>query len=105
MIMNDTSEVMIKDIWPMLCGLGLVELRINGYTVWSDHVMDCMFGREDYSELEADYRRRAEAELLGEWYEAFRVTDINIKVVEFHHAIADVTGYYEDTEDTVVEKI
>lgn len=97
--MDNESEVTIKEVWPKLCELGLVELRINGYTVWSDHVLDCMFGRDDYSKLTEDYRKRAEEELLSELYEPFRITDIQIKVVEFHHIVADVVGYYKDCDD------
>jgi len=98
----NTSEVTIKDLWPKLCELGIVELRINNRTVWSDGVMDCMFGRDDYDELNTDYLKRAEEELLGEWYDSFRVTSVNINVVDFHHIVADVTGYYEETEDDLI---
>lgn len=101
--MDTTSEVTIKDIWPKLCDLGLVELRINGYTVWSIYVMDCMFSREDYFELEADYRKRAEEKLLGDGYKSFRVTNIQIKIVG-HHVIADVEGYFEDGNDSLWER-
>jgi len=94
--MDDVSEVTIRDIWPKLCDLGLIELRVNGTTAWSDHVMDCMFGRADYDELVVDYRKRAEKDLLGPLYEKFRVTDIKIKVVAFHHCVADVYGYFEE---------
>lgn len=93
--MDETSEVTIRDIWPKLCDLGLIEMRVNGTTVWSDHVLDCMFGRADYDELVADYNKRSENELLGDLYGNFRVTDIKIKIVGFHHCVADVYGYME----------
>ena len=97
------SEITIKDIWPMLCELGIIELRINDRTVWSDHVMDCMFDRNDYNEINSDYLKRAEEELLGEEYEDFRVTEINIRIVYGHHCVADVFGYFEDREDAMSE--
>lgn len=97
--MSLTSEVTIKDIWPKLCSLGLIELRINDRTVWSDSVLDCLARRLDYTDIEADYRKRAEEELLGDWYKNFRVTAINIKIVDFHHCVADVSGYYDVDED------
>ena len=94
----ETSEVTIKEVWPHLCELGICELRINDRTIWSDCIMDCMFDRDDYDNLCIDYLKRAEEELLGEWWENFRITEINIKIVDFHHCIADIKGYYEDIE-------
>lgn len=90
----NVSEVLIKDVWPKLCGLGVEELRINGKTAWSDNVMDVMYGREDYSDLVSDYLKRAE-KALYEDYSNFRVTNINITIIDFHHCVADITGYYE----------
>ena len=58
--MRKTSEITIQDVWPKLCELGIIELRINDRTVWSDGVMDCMFSRDDYDELNTDYLKRAE---------------------------------------------
>lgn len=92
------SEVTIKDIWPKLCELGIIELRLNDFTVWSDNVMDVMFGRDDYDELATDYLKRAEKELLSDDYEDFRVTSINIKIVHDHHCVADIHGYYAPAE-------
>ena len=95
----EQSEITIQDIWPKLCELGIIELRINDRTVWSDGVMDCMFGRADYDELNTDYLKRAEEELLGEWYEDLRITEIKIKIKEFHHCVVDIYGYYKEDEE------
>ena len=94
-----SSEITIRDVWPKLCELGIIELRINDFVVWSDHVMDCMFDRDDYDELNTDYLKRAEAELLSDSYENFRVTNIDIKIVSGHHCIANIQGYFEEEPD------
>ena len=98
-----SSEITIRDVWPKLCELGIIELRINDFVAWSDHVMDCMFGRDDYDELNTDYLKRAEAELLSDSYENFRVTDIKIKVVMDHHCVADIQGYFEEDSEDYIE--
>lgn len=100
--MNNYSEVTIKDVWPKLCDLGIVELKVNGFTEWSDHAMDPMFGRDDYDDIATDYLKRAEKELLKGW-DNFRVTSINIKIVLDHHCVADIEGYFTDDEYSLEE--
>lgn len=97
--MENISEITIKEVWDKLYELGIIELRINDRIAWSDHAMDCMFGRKDYHDLVSDYNKRAIDELLSDWYKNFRVTDIKIKIVEFHHCVADVYGYYEKNDE------
>lgn len=93
------SEVTIKDVWPKLCELGIIELRINNRTVWAENALDVFCTREDYTELIKNYLKLAEDDLLSERYEDFRVTSIKIKVVDFHHCIADIFGYYDDDDE------
>ncbi len=97
--MSITSEITFKDIWPRIYTLGLIELRINDRTVWSDSVLDCMSGRPDYDDIYKDYLNRAEEELDSDRYKNFRVTAVNIKIVDFHHCVADVYGYYDIDEN------
>ena len=94
----ETSEVTIKEIWPHLCELGICELRINDRTVWSDFALDVLADKEYYHKACNDYLKCAEEEILGDWWKNFRITNINIKIVDFHHCVADIKGYYEDTE-------
>lgn len=95
--MENISAITIKEVWDKLCALGIVELRINDRVVWSDNAMDCMFGRKDYDNLVSDYNKRAKEALLSD--RDFRVTDIKIKKVEFHHCVADIYGYYEENNE------
>lgn len=94
----ETSEVTIKEVWPHLYKLGICELRINDRTIWSDFALDVLTGKEYYNKACNEYLKCAEEDLLGEWWEDFRITEINIKIVDFHHCIADIKGYYEDIE-------
>ena len=92
---QEESEILLRDIWPKLCDLGIIELRINGYTEWSDNALDLFFGRKDYDEM-CDFYNKESEKMFMEEFENFRVTDIKIKIVMFHHCIADVEGYYLD---------
>ena len=95
----ETSEVTIKEVWPHLCELGICELRINDRTIWSDFALDVLADKEYYDKACNEYLKCAEEELLGDWWKNFRVTNINIKIVDFHHCIADIKGYYEDVKE------
>lgn len=97
--MEELSELTIKEVWPHLCALGICEVRINNRTVWSDFALDVLAGKEYYSQACREYLGCAEEDLLGEWYENFRITSIDIKVVDFHHCIAAIEGYYEDMDE------
>ena len=89
-----STEVTINDIWPKLKELGLIELRINNRMVWSDDALNPLYNHPNYVELIAAYNQAAEKEIF-ENYKNFRVTNIAIEIVEFHHCIADVKGYYD----------
>ena len=93
-----TSEVTIKEVWPHLCESGICELRINDRTVWSDSALDVLADKEYYDKACDDYLKCTEEELLGDRWKNFRVTHIDIKIVDFHHCVADVKGYFEDVE-------
>ena len=93
--MEEISEVTVKDVWPHLCALGLIEVRINNRTVWSDSALDVFVGKDYYNTITNDYFDCVKEELFSEWYDNFRITDINIKIIDFHHCVADITGYYE----------
>ena len=93
------SEVTIEEVWPHLCELGVCELRINDRTIWSDFALDVLADEEYYHKACNDYLKCAEEELLGDLWKNFRITNINIKIVDFHHCIADIKGYYEDAKE------
>ena len=95
----EISEVTIKEVWPHLRELGVCELRINDRTIWSDFVLDVLAEKEYYDKACNDYLKCAEEELFGDWWKNFRITEINIKIVDFHHCIADIKGYYEDMKE------
>ena len=95
----EISEVTIKEVWPHLCELGICELRINDRTIWSDSVLDALADKEYYHKVCNEYLKDTEEELLGEWWKNFRITNINIKIVDFHHCVADIEGYYEDVKE------
>ena len=95
----ETSEVTIKEVWPHLCELGICELRINDRTVWSDFALDVLADKEYYHNICSDYLKCVEEELFFFFLKNFRVTNINIKIVDFHHCIADIKGYYEDAKE------
>lgn len=96
--MEEMSEITIKDIWPHLKEMGIVELRIDNRTVWSDFALDALAEKDYYKKAINDYLDCAE-EYLNDWYANFRVTAIDIKIVDFHHCIANIEGYFEDVEE------
>lgn len=92
----------INQIWTGLKDLGVIEVRVNGYTEYSDHAVDCFYGHEDYTKIYDEYQIRAERDLL-ENFKDWDFTDLKITIVEDHHCIAELTGYvdggFEDEED------
>ena len=95
----EISEVTIKEVWPHLCELGICELRINDRTIWSDSAIDVLADKEYYHKACNEYLKCTEEELLGGWWKNFRITKINVKIVDFHHCVADIGGYYEDMKE------
>lgn len=87
----------IDQIWTGLKDLGVIEVRVNGYTEYSDHAVDCFYGHEDYIKISDEYQIRAEHDLL-EGFKDYNFTDLSIKIVEDHHCIAELTGYYDGEE-------
>ena len=89
----------INQIWTGLKDLGVIEVRVNGYTEYSDHAVDCLFGQENYKKIYAEYLIRAERDLF-ENFKDYDFTDLKITIVEDHHCIAELIGYYDgDFED------
>ena len=99
--MIDQSEITLKEVWDDLCKHGLVEIRVNGRTVWSDGAMDALADRDDYIEIVREYQKVSEERLLED-YSAFRVTGMKIQIVDFHHCTADIDGYFVDNADLEV---
>ena len=97
----EISEVTIKEVWLHLCELGICELRINDRTVRSDFALDVLADKEYYHNICSDYLKCAEEELFGDWLKNFRVNNIDIKIVDFNHCIADIKGYYEDVKENL----
>jgi len=93
--MESISELTIKDIWPRLCELGIIELRINNRTIWADSALDMLSGKDYYEKVINDYAKEVD-EYIEDWYSNFRVTAIDIKIVDFHHCIAAIDGYFEE---------
>lgn len=87
----------IDQIWTGLKDLGVIEVRVNGYTEYSDRAVDCFYGHEDYKKIYDEYLIRAERDLL-ENYKDYEFYDVQIKIVEDHHCIAELTGSWVDDE-------
>lgn len=100
--MEEVSELTIQEVWPHLCELGVVELRVNNRTVWSDFALDAFAEKDYYKTIVNDYQNCAEA-YLNDWYSNFRVTAIDIKIVDFHHCVANIEGYFENIEEEIEE--
>ena len=98
------SEILFSDIWPKLVDLGIIELRVNDYTEYSDSALDVFYGKPYYQDMCADYWKAMEEDILNR-FKHFHVQGIEIKVVEFHHTIADVYGYFDeyDTDNDAEE--
>ena len=100
--MEEMSEITIKDIWPYLKEMGIVELRIDNRTIWSDFALDPLADKDYYSKACNDYLKCVE-EYLDDWYANFRVIAIDIKIVDFHHCVANIEGYFENIEEEIEE--
>lgn len=96
------SEVTLADIWPALKQLGCIELRVNGRTILAEGVDDIFFGQPFYEEMCSKLSEAQDQEIARWENYSFRVTHIDIKIVDFHHCIAEVTGYHDDGVDAAL---
>ena len=96
--MKEYSEIKMSDVLPLINNLNALEVRINGRTEFSESSVDVFYGREDYDDLAMDYYKRARQH-LKEDFKNLRITAINITIVEEHHSVVDIKGYYESDLD------
>ena len=91
-----TSDMTLYDLWEGLKAMNCVELRVNGKTLISEAALDIYFGQPEYDSMCSKLLAMEDKE-LEQWKDySFRVTDASIQVVDGHHTIASVIGYYED---------
>ena len=92
--MKEYSEIKMSDVLPLINNLNALEVRINGRTEFCESGVDVFYDRKDYSDLATDYYKRARR-YLKKGFKNLRITAINITIVDGHHSIVDLKGYYE----------